>query len=185
MASGGSLKTKLPSFTSTSWLRAQPPASSANLSSKMISVPSQAEAWGKPARQSIAAANKTWHLAMSGSLAGLTRPTGKIHIASAEARQPWRGTEGDSQMQICACLGDRQPPSTSRTLTFESTRDVRAENSSAPFGDRFQQPVAGLRSGGAGAVVRRRHRQALRRLPHRRRDYLAVVAACPARGGDS
>src|SRR6478672_3031924 len=73
MASGGSLKTKLPSFTSTSWLRAQPPASSVNLSSKMTSLPSQAEAWGKPARQSIAAVSKTGHFAISGSLAGLTR----------------------------------------------------------------------------------------------------------------
>src|SRR6476646_11097814 len=87
-------------------------------------------------------------------------------------------------MQICACLGGRQPPSTSRTPTFESTRDVRAENSPAPFGDRLQQPVAGLRSGGAGAVVRRGDRQALRRLPHRRRDYITVVAACCVCGGD-
>src|SRR6476646_10735341 len=91
MASGGSLKTKLPSFTSTSWLMAQPPASSANLSSKMTSLPSQAEAWGKPARQSIAATSKTWDLAISGSLGFPHAPHGQILIASAESRQPRRG----------------------------------------------------------------------------------------------
>jgi hypothetical protein len=44
MSSGGSLKMNKPSFTSIVSFRGQPPASSANLSSKMISGPSQAAA---------------------------------------------------------------------------------------------------------------------------------------------
>src|SRR6476646_280291 len=53
MASGGSLKVKLPSFTSTSWLIAQPPASSVNLSSKTNWVPSHAGLLRNPTQKSL------------------------------------------------------------------------------------------------------------------------------------
>src|SRR6476619_1670962 len=67
MASGGSLKVKLPSFTSTSWLIAQPPASSVNLSSKTTWVPSQAGVGStKPTQQRSAAATPSPVLAISG-----------------------------------------------------------------------------------------------------------------------
>src|SRR3974377_181854 len=87
MASGGSLKTKLPSFTSMSLLTAQPPASSVNLSSKTTSDPSQADAGHeKPATKSIAATSKTPDLAIGPSLDSRA-PHGKLLIASANARQ--------------------------------------------------------------------------------------------------
>src|SRR5512147_2413652 len=84
MASGGSLKVKLPSLISTSWLIAQPPASSLNLSSKTISVPSQANAGqAKAATISRAAAPDTLDLAMSGSLASL--PPRQVSLACRPA----------------------------------------------------------------------------------------------------
>src|SRR6476469_9591838 len=57
----------LPSFTSTSWLIAQPPASSVNLSSKTTLDPSQAGAGStKPTQQRSAAATPSPVLAISG-----------------------------------------------------------------------------------------------------------------------
>src|SRR4249920_3129996 len=117
MASGGSLKVKLPSFTSTSWLIAQPPESSANLSSKTISVPSQADAGSKkPAQHSSAAATPSPDLAISGSLARRphAQPHGKILIASASSRQPCSAAVADPQFPRLCLLEARQPPSTGR-----------------------------------------------------------------------
>src|SRR6478672_6886855 len=98
MASGGSLKVKLPSFTSTSWLIAQPPASSVNLSSKTTWVPSQAGAGStKPTQQRSAAATPSPVLAISGfpRLQALMRnPTQK-----SLSRRPALGNRGAQKEQ--------------------------------------------------------------------------------------
>src|SRR5262245_32196019 len=174
MSSGGSLKTKAPSLSSTVSRNSQPPASSANLSSKMTS-PSHSAA---RACQAGLASKKTASPAESNDFRidaslWLVRKPGPAELLALRLRL------GNRRMLVCTAARNYLAR---ERLFWSRERDDRSEDDS-PAQHKFRRSAARLRSGDAAAAVCRRDRQAVARLHRRRHHHYGFDGNRLRRGG--